>query len=213
MLRIPFRLMRSAFKNRDSEWAKKDWKEVHEIHMEDQISRQYTKMNYIWQHPLELKQKYRERRKEREASIGNATEQESKFVVHAFEPVSSLPLPRDDQVFAVFSIAGIQYKVTKDDSVLSEKLDYDIGTQIAFDNVLLVGTPNYTIIGRPVIGDAKVYATVEQQVLTDKVIVFKKKRRKGYKKNHGHRQEVTVLRVDKIEHQVKEQAELFLPIR
>ena len=62
-------------------------------------------------------------------------------------------------------------------------------------------------------GNAKVYVTVEQQVLTDKVIVFKKKRRKGYKKNEGHRQEITILRVDKIEHEVNEKCDLFLPIR
>lgn len=213
MLRIPIRLLRSAFKNRDSEWAKKDWKEVHEIHREDQVSQQYTRMNYLWQHPLELKQKYKERRKIREESIEKVQNHECKTVLHSFQPVNEVPLPRDDQIFAVFTIAGSQYKVTKDDSILAEKLPYEIGTQVVFDNVALIGTPSYTIIGRPSVGNAKVYVTVEQQVLTDKVIVFKKKRRKGYKKNEGHRQEITILRVDKIEHEVNEKCDLFLPIR
>ena len=97
---------------------------------------------------------------------------------------------------------------------MAEKLPYDIGTQIVFDTVMLVGTPLFTLIGRPIISEAKVYVTVEQQTLSQKLIVFKKKRRKGYTKNRGHRQEVTILRVDKIEHNLAEKnAELFLPIR
>jgi large subunit ribosomal protein L21 len=213
MLRIPVRLMRSAFLGRESEWAKKDFDEVRSIHMEDQIPREYVRMKYLWQHPLELKQKYKERRKLREAEIQKIQEQESKTVLHSFKPLDAIPMPRDDQIFAILTIAGTQYKVTKDDSVLAEKLEYDIGTQVVFDNVALVGTPQYTIIGRPRVDSAKVYATVEQQVFTDKVIVFKKKRRKGYKKNFGHRQEATILRVDKIEHEINSKCDLLLPVR
>lgn len=214
MLRIPLRFMRSVFTNRTSEWAKKDWKEVNEIHLENQIDPLYAKIKYRWQHPLELKKQYRERKKIRESSIVPVTDQESKLVVHSFSPVENVVLPRDDQIFAVIKIAGLQYKVTKDDTIIAEKLPYDIGTQVVFDSVMMIGTPQFTVIGRPVIGDAKVYVTVEQQSLSEKLIVFKKKRRKGYKKNKGHRQELTILRVDKIEHDIKEKtADLFLPIR
>ena len=214
MLRIPLRLMKSVFANRVNEWATKDWKEVNDIHLESQISPLYTKLKYQWQHPLELKKQYRERKKIREEAISPAVEQPSKLVLHSFTPLESVDLPRDDQIFAVIKIAGLQYKVTKDDTIMAEKLPYDIGTQIVFDTVMLVGTPLFTLIGRPIISEAKVYVTVEQQTLSQKLIVFKKKRRKGYTKNRGHRQEVTILRVDKIEHNLAEKnAELFLPIR
>ena len=64
----------------------------------------------------------------------------------------------------------------------------------------MVGTAEYTAIGRPTIGNARVYATIEEYSQTEKVIIFKKKRRKGYQKNGGHRQLVNVLRIDRIEH-------------
>lgn len=214
MLRIPLRFMRSLFANRTTEWAKKDWKEVNEIHQESQIDPLYRKIKYNWQHPLELKKQYRERRQEREKNLEKVPSQEGKLVIHSVTPIESVALPRDDQIFAVLKISGFQYKVTKDDLVISEKLPYDIGQQIVFDTVMLLGTPQYTLIGRPVVTNARVYATIEQQTLSDKIIVFKKKRRKGYKKNKGHRQDITILRVDKIEHEIKDQpASLFLPIR
>jgi large subunit ribosomal protein L21 len=214
MIKLQLRFMRSLFANRTSDWAKRDWKEVNEIHQESQIDPLYLKLKYRWQHPLELKKQYRARRAEREQSISPQPAQESKLVVHSFSPISQVTLPRDDQIFAVFKISGFQYKATKDDQIIAEKLPHEIGTQVVFDDVLLVGTPMYTIIGRPIVGNAKVYVTVEQHMLSQKVIVFKKKRRKGYKKNMGHRQEMTILRVDKIEHDIAgTSASLFLPIR
>ena len=214
MLKILPRFMRSVFNGRTTDWAKKDLKEVHEIHLESQIDPLYAKLKYRWQHPLELKKQYKLRREEREKKIIPLPESDGKLVIHSEKPVESVILPRDDQLFAVLKIAGLQYKVTKDDTIIAEKLPYDIGTQVVFDSVLLLGTPQYTIIGRPLISDAKVYVTVEQQALSRKIIVFKKKRRKGYKKNKGHRQEITILRVDKIEHEIKDKpAHIFLPIR
>jgi large subunit ribosomal protein L21 len=214
MFKASIRFMRSVFANRTTEWAQKDSKEALEIHLESQKNILYTKLKYKWQHPLELKKKYKERRIEREKNIEPMPSQDSKLVIHSTTPVDSIALPRDDQIFVVFKIAGLQYKVTKDDTIIAQKLPYDIGTQISFDSVMLLGTPQYTLIGRPVINDAKVFVTVEQQTLSDKVIVFKKKRRKGYKKNRGHRQELTILRVDKIEHEIQNKpAQLLLPIR
>ena len=69
---------------------------------------------------------------------------------------------------------------------------------------MLVGTKDYTSLGRPYVQTCKVLAQVESNQLTDKVIVFKKKRRKGYQKNQGHRQEVTTVKVIKVLHELKE---------
>lgn len=68
----------------------------------------------------------------------------------------------------------------------------------------MVGTPEYTAIGRPAISNARVYATLQEKALTEKVVIFKMRRRKGYRKNAGHRQEVSVLKIDKVEHDVTE---------
>jgi large subunit ribosomal protein L21 len=74
------------------------------------------------------------------------------------------------------------------------------GDTFVFDKVLLVGTNEYTSIGRPYVGSCKVLATIEENTLSDKVIVFKKKRRKGYQNNAGHRQELTQVRILKVIH-------------
>lgn len=112
----------------------------------------------------------------------------------------SLP-PLDDKIFAVIHFGGLQHKVTKDDIVMLEKIDLKPGETFVFDNVLLVGTDEYTSIGRPYVKTAKVLATLEETTLTDKVIVFKKKRRKGYQKNMGHRQEISMIRILKVFHE------------
>ena len=75
-----------------------------------------------------------------------------------------------------------------------------VGDTFFFDKVLLVASDEYTSVGRPFVTTAKVLATVEEHSLTDKVIVFKKKRRKGYQRNQGHRQHITVVRILKIVH-------------
>ena len=66
-------------------------------------------------------------------------------------------------MFAVLKIYNMQYKVTKDDRVMVEKLEYDVGQQIEFEEVLLVGTKDYTCVGRPTVKKAKILATVEEQ--------------------------------------------------
>jgi large subunit ribosomal protein L21 len=212
MLRFPIRCFRSVFKNRNSDWAKRDLKEATDIHTEMQYDRKYLKIMRDWKRPLELHQQYKERRAERESKITPQSDQESKLVLHSFEPKTSVSIPKDEQIFAVFQLSGLQYKVTKDDLVLVEKLPYEIGTQLVIDDVLLLGTPEYTLVGRPRVETAKVYASVEEQNKSEKVLIFKKRRRGGFKRLKGHRQEITLLRVDKIEHEVKTQeAALFLP--
>lgn len=128
-----------------------------------------------------------------------------KFVVHNPDKSISIPAP-DDKIFAVILFNGSQHKITKDDTITLEKVeDLNIGDTFTFDKVLLVGTDEYTSIGRPFVDSAKVLATVEEKSLTSKVIVFKKKRRKGYQRNQGHRQAVMYVRVLKIIHNPPEE--------
>jgi large subunit ribosomal protein L21 len=109
------------------------------------------------------------------------------------------PVP-DDKIFAIIKYKNTQHKVTKDDTILMEKMDLQVGDTFLFDDVLLVGTDSYTSLGRPTVKTCKVLATVESHSLTEKVIIFKKKRRKGYQRNKGHRQDVTTIKILKILH-------------
>ena len=82
-------------------------------------------------------------------------------------------------MFAVVRIKGLQYKVTKDDRLMSEKLDdFEVGQQIELEEVLLVGTKDYTCVGRPTVENARVFATIEELSQTEKSLIFKKRRRK-----------------------------------
>lgn len=192
-----------------SEWQYRDAVEATAIHTEKQMPQIYQKLTHEWQHALVLKDKYRERRKAREAEIEPAKPMPAKLVLHAES--KEVPTPLDHEMFAVITLAGLQYKVTKDDVLKVEKLPYDIGAQIVIDQVLLVGTPWYTLLGRPQVEKAKVYLSVEEQTKSEKLLVFKKKRRKGYQKSKGHRQLMTILRVDKIEHVVETPEAVVLP--
>ena len=90
--------------------------------------------------------------------------------------------------------------MTVDDTVVVDTLPYDVGSIIKFSDIMLVGTKDFTTIGRPFIGGAVVKFEVEEQTRCEKVMVFKFKRRKRYKKLRGHRQWVTVLRVAEIDY-------------
>ena len=101
-------------------------------------------------------------------------------------------------MFAVVEIAGTQVKVEKNDKVFVPLLESEIGTTLKFDKVLLSGTEKGTKVGTPYIQGAYVEAKVLQHVKDDKVIVFKKKRRKGYAVRRGHRQKYTELEIIKV---------------
>lgn len=104
--------------------------------------------------------------------------------------------------FAVVDIKDRQHKVTFDDAVMVNWMaEHDIGTKLVFDQVLLVGTRDYTLMGRPTVEGALVHATVEEHFQCGKVLSFKKKRRKRYKRLKGHRSWVTILRIDDLEWQ------------
>lgn len=93
-------------------------------------------------------------------------------------------------MFAIVEIAGLQYKVEKDQKLYVNKLAAKVGDKITFDKVLLTHNGS-TTLGAPAIKDMAITAEVLDHVKGDKVLVFKKKRRKGYKVKNGHRQQFT----------------------
>jgi len=99
-------------------------------------------------------------------------------------------------MFAVIQTGGKQYRVSKDDKLVVEKLDGDVGSVIQVGNVLMIGeTGKEPTIGAPVVEKAAVFAEVIEQSKADKVIIFKKKRRQNYRRTKGHRQQQTILRI------------------
>jgi len=100
--------------------------------------------------------------------------------------------------YAVVEIAGKQYSVEASSKLYVPKLDAEVGKKIKIENVLLLGGKDGIQVGSPTVKGAAVEATVLGHVKGDKVIVFKKKRRKGYKVRRGHRQQYTEIEITKI---------------
>jgi large subunit ribosomal protein L21 len=98
-------------------------------------------------------------------------------------------------MYAIVDIAGQQFKVEKDQHLFVHRLQGDEGASIEFDNVLLVDDGKKVTIGKPTVKNSKVTAQIVSHLKGDKVIVFKKKRRKGYKKKNGHRQSFTKIQI------------------
>lgn len=117
------------------------------------------------------------------------------------------PLEKSDRVFkpyepvfAVVQIGSHQFKVSNGDSIFVERLKYcDVNDKLILNKVMMLGSKEKTIIGRPILPDAAVHAVVEEHALDAKVIIFKKKRRKNYRRTRGHRQELTKLRITDIQ--------------
>ena len=101
-------------------------------------------------------------------------------------------------MYAIVEIAGHQYKVEKDQQVFVNRLDAKEGAKIKFDRVLLTDKGGDVTVGAPAINGLAVHATVERHLKGDKVLVFKKKRRKGYQKLNGFRPYLTEIRVTDI---------------
>jgi large subunit ribosomal protein L21 len=97
-------------------------------------------------------------------------------------------------MYAVIKTGGKQYRVAKNDVVVVERLAGEVGGTIEFSEVLLVGGES-PVMGAPTVAGAKVTATVLEQGKADKVIIFKKRRRKNYRRRTGHRQLQTVVRI------------------
>ena len=101
-------------------------------------------------------------------------------------------------MYAIVEIAGQQFKVQKDQKVFVHRLDAEAGSKVEFDQVLLIDDKGKVDVGAPAVDGAKVTAEVLNHVKGDKVIVFKKKRRKGYKKKNGHRQYLSEIQIESI---------------
>lgn len=102
-------------------------------------------------------------------------------------------------MFAIVNIAGFQYKVSPDQFIYVNRLPQSEGDAVSFDEVLLVAQENGGVqIGKPFVSGAQVRGTVLKHLKDDKVIVFKKKRRKGYAVKKGHRQYLTKLKIEAI---------------
>jgi len=99
-------------------------------------------------------------------------------------------------MYAIVEIAGQQFKVSKDLKVYVHRLSNEEGSKVSFDKVLLLDDNGTITLGAPAIEGASVEAKVLQHLKGDKVIVFKKKRRKGYKKRNGHRQYLTQILIE-----------------
>ena len=101
-------------------------------------------------------------------------------------------------MYAIVEIAGQQFKVEKDQQVFVHRLDAEEGDKIKFDNVYLIEDKGNVTVGAPAINGAQVSASVLRHLKGDKVIIFKKKRRKGYKKKNGHRQYLTEIKIESV---------------
>jgi len=101
-------------------------------------------------------------------------------------------------MYAIVEIAGQQFKVEKDQKVFVHRLNAEEGSKVSFDNVLLVDNDGKVKVGVPTVSGAKVSATVLNHLKGEKVLVFKKKRRKGYQKMNGHRQYLTRIQIEEI---------------
>jgi len=101
-------------------------------------------------------------------------------------------------MYAIVTIAGKQFKVAKDQYIYAPKLEGDAGSAVSFDNVLLLDNGSGVEVGAPTVKGATVSGKILEHVKGNKVIVFKKKRRKGYVKRNGHRQQFTKVQIESI---------------
>lgn len=101
-------------------------------------------------------------------------------------------------MYAIIDIAGKQFKVAKDQYIYAPKLEGEAGAAVSFENVLLVDNAGTIDVGAPLLKGVKVAGKILEHVKGNKVIVFKKKRRKGYQVKNGHRQQFTKVQIESI---------------
>lgn len=131
------------------------------------------------------------------------TENMTKTPVEAAEETTSAPKAKKKKApaaprlrpYAVIETGGKQYRVSEGDYLNVERLHVDAGTEITIDRVLMLGGDGSTRIGTPVVDGATVTASVDAHLRGDKIIVFKYKKRKNYRRKQGHRQELTKLTI------------------
>jgi large subunit ribosomal protein L21 len=103
-----------------------------------------------------------------------------------------------NNMYAIVEIAGQQFKVEEGQQIFTNRLEGDVDAALVFDKVLLVDNEGAISVGAPTVTGASVKATIVEHLKGEKVIVFKKKRRKGYVKKNGHRQALTKVKIDGI---------------
>src|SRR5258708_24191750 len=103
-------------------------------------------------------------------------------------------------MFAIVKTGGKQYRVGAGDQIVVERIAGEVGSQVALSEGLAIGGEEGSTIGSPTVANASVSAKIVQQPRGNKIIVFKKKRRKNYRRKNGHRQELTVLKIEGISH-------------
>ena len=101
-------------------------------------------------------------------------------------------------MYAIVEIAGQQFKVTQGKEVYVNRLHEEEGSKVSFDKVLLIGNEGSTKVGAPTVAGANVEAKVLEHCKGNKIIVFKKKRRKGYQTSNGHRQYLSKIQIESI---------------
>ncbi len=102
-------------------------------------------------------------------------------------------------MYAIVKTGGKQYKVSEGEVLRIEKLDGDVGSEVTFDQVLMVGGEDSVTIGRPVVENVTVRGHIVEQDRGKKILVFKYKRRKHYRRSQGHRQYYTAVKIDAIQ--------------
>ena len=101
-------------------------------------------------------------------------------------------------MYAIVDIAGQQFKVQKDQKVYVHRIEGEEGASVEFNNVMLTADEGKVKVGTPIVNGAKVTAKILSHMRAEKVLVFKKKRRKGYQKCNGHRQYMTQIQIEGI---------------
>lgn len=101
-------------------------------------------------------------------------------------------------MYAIVDIAGKQFKVAKDQFIYAPKMEGEAGASVSFDKVLLVDNDGKVEVGAPAVSGVKVSGKILEHVKGNKVIIFKKKRRKGYAVKNGHRQQYTKIQIESI---------------
>jgi len=103
-----------------------------------------------------------------------------------------------ENMFAIINIAGKQFRVEEGDQIKVPHLSTDVGKSLAFDKVLLLNDGKKVQLGSPLLSNASISATVVEHGRGRKIRIFKKKRRKGYRRNNGHRQNYSLIKIDSI---------------
>ncbi len=102
-------------------------------------------------------------------------------------------------MYAVVESGGKQHQVSPGEQIRVEKLDAEVGSTVEFDKILMLNRDGNVEVGSPYVDGARVTGTVLEQGRCSKILVFKKKRRKGYRRTRGHRQFFTAVRIEKID--------------